>query len=117
VRTRLKRQRSTISYVAHANIEFLEPWQRFVPGQADAFLGELEQELSPGHPLHGVNLIPLGHSGAADDALFQMEDGRVVQVHLTFSPRTEEQPSPRHRIYSNADEWVQQVMFPQHEER
>jgi hypothetical protein len=93
-------------------MEFQEPWCQFVPGQADAFLQELERELSPEHPLHGVKLIPLGHSGAADDALFEMGDGRLVQVHLTFSARTEQPALPFYRIYANADDWVRQVMLP-----
>jgi hypothetical protein len=102
--------------VAYSSIEFLHPWDPFIRGQADAFLLELEHELSPGHPLYGVKLLPLAHSGAADDALFAMEDGRVVQVHLTFSLRSEQPPLPRHRIFSNASEWVEQVMRPEHEE-
>lgn len=92
-------------------IEFLKPWERVSPNQADAFLRELERELSPGHPLHGVRPIPLGHSCAADDVLFEMGDGRVVQVHLTFSHRAEETPWPVHSVYSSADEWVQLVML------
>ena len=105
----------TMFRVAHSRIEFLEPWERFAPGEANAFLLELERELSHGHPLHGAKLVPLGHSGAADDALFEMGEGRVVQVHLTFSLRAEQPPFPRHRIYSTTDEWVQQVMLPEHE--
>ena len=107
---------TTMWRVTHPRIEFLEPWCDFVPGQADAFLRELLSELSVGHPLNGLQLSPLGHSGAADDALFEMEDGRVVQVHLTLSSRPEQLPLPRYRIYSNAVEWAQQVMLPAHEE-
>jgi hypothetical protein len=39
-------------------LSLLEPWCEFVPGQADAFLREIQVELSPGHPLYGVNVIP-----------------------------------------------------------
>jgi hypothetical protein len=102
--------------VAHSRIEFLGPWYDFIPGQGDFFLEELRRELSPGHLLEGLKLVPLGHSLAADDALFEAENGRVFQVHLTFSHRTEQPPLPRCRVYSNADEWVQQVMLPANEE-
>jgi hypothetical protein len=102
--------------VAFSMIEFLEPWCDFIPGQGDAFLQELRRELSPGHLLEGLELAPLSHSGAADDALFGAEDGRVFQVHLTFSHRTEQPPLPRCRIYSDADEWAQRVMLPENEE-
>jgi hypothetical protein len=98
--------------VAGQRIEFLEPWCDFVPGQGDAFLDELRRELSPGHALEELKLIPLGHSSAADDALFGTEDGRVFQVHLTLSHRAEEPPLPRCLAYSSADEWVKEVMQP-----
>ena len=45
--------------VPNTRIEFLEPWGEFVPGQGEAFLQELKRELSPGHPLEGMALVPL----------------------------------------------------------
>jgi len=103
--------------MASSKIEFLEPWCDFVPGQADHFLQELKRELSRGHPLADLDLVPLGHSGAADDVLFEAKDGRVFEVHLTFSRRGERPPWPGYQVYSNADEWVRQVMLPANEER
>ena len=102
--------------VAGSQIQFLEPWYEFLPGQGDVFLEELKRELSPGHLLENLELVPLGHSGAADDAIFEAEDGRVFQVHLTLSRHTEQKPLPRTRVYSSADEWVRQVMLPAYEE-
>jgi hypothetical protein len=102
--------------VARSKIEFLAPWSEFVPGQGDAFLHELKRELSPGHPLEELELVPLGHSSAADEVLFETQDGRVFQVHLTFSRRTEQRPLPRCRAYSDAAQWVQQVMLPANED-
>ncbi|PYT10897.1 MAG: hypothetical protein DMG59_27845 [Acidobacteria bacterium] len=102
--------------MAQGNIQFLAPWCEFIPGQDDVFLQELKRELSTGHPLYGLKLFPLGHSGAADDALFEAEDGRVFQVHLTLSRRPEQPPLPRTRVYANAAEWIQQVMLPANEE-
>jgi hypothetical protein len=104
--------RGTTCSMASSTTDFLEPWERFVEGQADFFVLELERELSPGHALYGLKLLPLGHSGASDDVLFEMEDGRVVQVHLIHSPLGEQAPWPRHRIYSNFSEWAQKVMIP-----
>ena len=66
-----------------SSFTLLEPWEKFVPGQADAFFREFRVELSPGHALHGLELIPVAHSARADDALFQLADGRVAEVHLT----------------------------------
>jgi hypothetical protein len=98
--------------VAGSRIEFLKPWYDFVLGQGEVFLDELRRELSPGHALEKLNLIPLAHSGAADDALFGTEDGRVFQVHLTLSHRAEELPLPRCREYSSAEVWAEEVMQP-----
>jgi hypothetical protein len=102
--------------VARSQIQFLKPWYEFVPGQGEMFLEELKRELFPGHLLESLELVPLGHSVAADDAIFEAEDGRVFQVHLTFSRRAEQPPRPCTRLYSNADDWIHQVMLPANEE-
>ena len=102
--------------VAKTGIDFLEPWCQFVPGQADAFLCELKGELAPDHPLYTMQLHPLGHSGASDDAIFEAADGRVFQVHMTFSGRAEKTPLPRFRAYANTPEWIQTVMVPANED-
>jgi len=119
VSLRNQKQQSSAAYnvpVARSQIQFLEPWYDFLPGQGEVFLEELKRELSSGHLLESLELVPLGHSGAADDAIFEAEDGRVFQVHLTFSRRAEQPPLPRTRVYSNADDWVHQVMLPANEE-
>jgi hypothetical protein len=61
---------------------FSEPWRESISSRAEAFLRELRTELSPGHPLPGVNLKASAGSVQADDVLFQLDDGRVCQVHL-----------------------------------
>ncbi len=103
---------STMLLVARTGIDFLEPWCEFVPDQSDAFLRELKSEFAPDHPLYGLQLHPLGHSGLSDDAIFEADDGRIFQVHLTFSGGAEKTPSPRFRTYSNTAEWIQTVMLP-----
>jgi len=99
-----------------SSFTLLERWERFVPGQADAFLRELQVERWPGHALHGLELIPVAHSAGADDALFQPADGRVAGVHLTWSGKAEQSPAPKYRIYSSIEEWVEQAMIPAHED-
>lgn len=106
----------TMFLVAKTGIDFLEPWCEFVPDQADAFLRELKCELAPDHPLYSVRLHPLGHSGASDDAIFEAEDDRIFQVHLTLSGKTEKTPLPRFQAYVNTAEWIQTVMLPANED-
>ena len=102
--------------VARSQIQFLEPWYQFLPGQGEAFLEEPKCELSPRHLLEGLELVQLGDSGAADDAIFEAEYGRVFQVHRTVNHRAGQPPPPRTRVYANADDWAHQVMLPANEE-
>jgi SAM-dependent methyltransferase len=94
---------------------FLEPWCEFVEGQGEAFIRQLVSELGRRHPLHGLVFSPLGHSAATDDAIFQLEDDRVVEVHLTWSGQAGSD-WPRFQTYANFDEWVLEVMLPAHED-
>jgi len=103
-------------HVAQSGIEFLEPWCDFLPGQADAFLLELKSKLARGHRLYGLQLLPFGHSGASDDVLFEAEDSRIFQVHLTLSSQAEKTPLPRFRAYANVAEWTKTVMLPANED-
>ena len=95
---------------------FLAPWEPLPPDRATAFQSELERELSAGHPLHGVAVHAVARSRRGDDALFQLEDGRVADVHLTWSSKGERIPWPTHHIYTSLDEWQRHVMIPAHEE-
>jgi len=94
--------------------QFLEPWEQLPPDRAAAFEAELQRELSPGHPLHGVTLAALACSHRADDVLFRLDDERVADVHLTLSRKTERPPWPSHDIYASLDVWREQVMLPEH---
>lgn len=96
--------------MALPKIDFLQPWESVGPDQADAFLSELSRELSPGHPLHDFELKAFGHSRAADDVLFATDDGRVVEVQITWTGRPEQPPWPMHRLYLTVDKWIEQVM-------
>jgi hypothetical protein len=95
---------------------FLEPWKEPISGQAEALLREMRSELSPGHPLHGANVKAIAVSVQAGDALFQLDDGRVCQVHLTWRRSAEQPPWPRHRMFSTLEDWVREVMVPDHED-
>ena len=99
--------------VTPSGTEFLKPWVEAEAGPAASLLSELLRELSPRHPLSGLALKAVAHSRAADDVLFAMEDGRVVEVHLTHSGRAERIPWPIHRFYANLEEWAEQVMLPE----
>ena len=62
----------------------------------DRLAPELETELHPEHPLHGVPLWPIAHDVAYDDVIFQYVDdpARFVEVHLTWSGHSEAEGCP-----------------------
>jgi hypothetical protein len=96
-------------------IKFCEPWRRLNTEQVEFLLREAQREISPGHPLHGSNLIPIAQSRLADDVLFKLDDDHVTDIHLTWSRNPEPPPFPRCRIYSSFDEWSARVMIPDSE--
>jgi hypothetical protein len=96
------------------SIPFLNPWAPLPSNRAAAFEAEIQRELSPEHPLHGITLSAIAHSQRADDALFRLDDDRVVGVHLTWSGKTEPPPWPTHNIYPSLDAWREHVMVPDH---
>lgn len=96
-------------------IEFLEPWEHLLPGQGDRLTSELKRELSPAHPLFHEELVAMARSAATDDVLFGAIDGRLIDVHLTWSGKVELPPFPHHRIYADFSDWVSRVMLPLHD--
>jgi hypothetical protein len=97
-----------------ARVTFLEPWERLSSDQAESLNRELATELPLGHPLCQVALRAIARSGRADDALFEMNDGHVVVVHLTWLGACERLPFPLHRVYDSIDQWTREVMLAEH---
>jgi len=67
---------------------------------------ELQLEVSPKHILwqQQVRLVARRHD--RDEALFELDDGRVAEVHLTW--RQAEEPDgkwPWTVVFSNLDQW------------
>ncbi|RMF38929.1 MAG: hypothetical protein D6754_06400 [Alphaproteobacteria bacterium] len=58
---------------------------------APAFEAEILRELSPDHPLRGLQLEAIARYRGSDDVLFRVEDGpfEYVIVHLTWSQERE----------------------------
>ena len=102
--------------MASQRFPLLTPWQPLSAERAESFLRELHRELDRQHPLFGVSLLPVAHSGAADDVLFQRNDGQFVMVHLTWSGRVEAPPWPDQQLYANWENWAEQVMRPEHDD-
>jgi hypothetical protein len=58
-------------------------------------VAELDREVGPGHELAGRSVVPIAKCGGCDDAVFRLQDGTWVIVHLTWSRRQESPPWPR----------------------
>ena len=66
---------------------------------------ELASELGEGHVLKDLAAEPIARADGADDYLFQLEDGRVAMVHLTFANRPERLPWPGTAIFETLAAW------------
>ena len=79
---------------------------------------ELELELAPGHPLWGSSSrTVLAKRNDQDDVLVAFDNGKIAEVHLTWSRQKERDPRwPRAIVFSSFDEWRSKSMVPAHEE-
>ena len=66
---------------------------------------ELQSEVGAGHLLKGVAAVPIARADGRDDYLFQLADGRVAEVHLTFANRPERPPWPATAVFENLAAW------------
>ena len=76
---------------------------------------ELRREICDAHVLAGEAATLLARRGDMDEALFLLSDGRVVEVHLTWSRSREMDPRwPTTAFYDSLEHWVEQSMIPLH---
>ena len=87
-------------------IEFCEGWEK-----------QLMTEVGPKHPLFGHQAKLIARLYETDDALFQLDDGRVADVHLTWSKGPEPDPRwPVTAIWPSLDDWVREELVRYHRE-
>jgi hypothetical protein len=98
--------------------DWLEPWTPMEhSNERSAIEGELERELNEAHPLFGLSAVALARRHDQDDVLFEIDEGRVAEVHLTWRSGRESDPRwPSTKIYESVFAWVEERMRPQHEE-
>ena len=74
------------------------------PSEQALFEAELAREIPHGHVLAGIRASLLGRRSKRDDFLFELEDGRVAHVHLTWAVETK--PDwPFTEVYSSFEAW------------
>ena len=77
-------------------------WWVFDPvghdGVIEAREAELRREVDPRHALCADGATAVAGCEECDEVLYRLADGRFAQVHLTWSYRTKEPPSPLTQI-------------------
>jgi hypothetical protein len=104
--------------MTRVDIAWLEPWAPIErPDEQKAIQAELYVELCPAHQLHGASIVALARRVDQDDILVGLTDGRVAEVHLTWSRKPERGPCwPRTIVFASAADWSEARMRPLNEE-
>jgi hypothetical protein len=107
-------------------MEWLEPWVAISDlewsddKKAEYCSGwerQLKKEVGPRHQLRGESATLIARRFDCDDALFQLSDGRVADVHLTWGSGEEPDPSwPVAAVFQSLDRWAVESMKPQHQQ-
>jgi hypothetical protein len=100
-------------------MKWLEPWEAVRNSMDEVYLvgweSELMRETGPEHPLYQANAKLIARRFDCDDALFQLDDGRVALVHLTWSGKRERDPRcPDTVMYESLEAWEQSSLAVDH---
>jgi hypothetical protein len=98
--------------------QWLAPWWGIDDESIRSELAkELEREVNRGHPLWGSSpRTVLAKRNDQDDILVSFDNGRIAEVHLTWTRKKELHGWPRTVIFNSLDDWRVQSMIPLHEE-
>ncbi|WP_128927391.1 hypothetical protein [Bradyrhizobium guangxiense] len=85
----------------------IEPWRQIIDERERLLLEEeLRREIGDRHPLAGLEIKVDARRDDRDDVLVSLDDGRVAEVHLTWSGKKEAHPSwPATIILESMEEW------------
>jgi hypothetical protein len=92
-----------------------DPWYAVTDENVHkAWEDELRKEIGPKHPLWNLGLQLVARRDDRDDAIFRGDDGRIAEVHLTWTGKTERDPWPKAIIFADLDQW--RAAWPRHDE-
>lgn len=85
-------------------MEIKHPYSKISDTDKEFFLEELNREITDGHRLFGLEVTPIAKNVQNDDILFQLSDGRLAVVHLTWSGRKERDSNfPWSKVYDSLE--------------
>ena len=105
---------------------WLQPWEaiadqdwseEFARDRVAKLFQQLAREVGSRHVLRGQTATPVAVRWDTDDTLFQLADGQVAEVHLTW--RQEEEPDPRWpsaHVFASLEDWRRERLAAQHAE-
>jgi hypothetical protein len=101
-----------------ADFGWLEPWGSTEDSHVRAGLeAQLALELGPRHVLYGIRCRLIARRDFTDDALFSLPDGKIAEVHMTWSKQMETDPRwPGTAVFASLEEWARERMIPLHQE-
>ncbi len=102
-------------------MKWLEPWETVRNSMGERYLlaweDELKREVGSELPLFETEAKLIARRFDCDDALFELNDGRVAWVHLTWSGKRERHPScPETVPYESLQAWEQSRLVEDHAE-
>jgi hypothetical protein len=100
------------------NVDWLLPWLCVTDESVRSELEkELEREVHESHPLWGSSRRTiLAKRSDQDDVLVRLDNGKIAEVHLTWTRTREQGAYPRTVIFNSVDDWRAQSMLPAHDE-
>ena len=102
----------------NSGFTYLMPWYAVdEPAICVGLEKEIGLELSHEHILYGLAAKLIARRDDCDDALFVLADGRIAEVHLTWTQKRETDTRfPVTAVYASLAEWAQLSMSPLHHE-
>ncbi|MBL8234213.1 MAG: hypothetical protein JNL98_37300 [Bryobacterales bacterium] len=103
--------------MGYSSVLYFQPWIALAadPDAAIGLTRELEREMRADDPLRRLHPLCIARSTIGDDALFQLNDGSVASVHLTYTPKPPERRGwPERQIFHSLTDWMLREMIPAH---
>jgi hypothetical protein len=96
-------------------IRWMQPWRAIIDEvRRESLERQLRREVSPGHPLHGIDVRAVARRMDRDVVCYELlQTGQFAVVQLTFK-LSQRPPAPESRIHDDVGAFVEECMNPDH---